>query len=909
MGTSYIQYPQSGGGSSSTGSSTGVPYSVGPIDTAPANAQGGFIGSFSFYQQSATATFPGLISSAAQVLSGVKTFSNGIVSSVTGLASLNLPLTGGTITGSISMSSSKISNVTDPTTAQEAATKNYVDTQLNAFQPLEAVAEASTIDYPGILAANVLTITATGAISVDGVTPSAGDRILLKNQATQAQNGVYVVTGVGSVGVSPVLTRAGDYNTAAEVNSGASIPVIGGSVNKFTTWIQTATVVTINVDSLVFTQYSANPQNVPITVGALNGAAASPNGAVIGSSSLYLQTATNVNPGIISSNTQNFSGIKNFERIGLNNTSGSSTLWITTSSASLSDPSLTIKAIPSLTGDLFQIFDSANSPQVIFDAGGNFKFFHNTLNTSRFDVRPSINTSSINSGTAARYTAFFSQSGNTAAGVGGGIALGGPNNVGTNTTYAAIWCTKDNVSAGDVSASLHLATKNNSTGNFQRAIDIDAGGNTTFAGTVAITGSVASKITIGMPASNTPYNLTLPVSQGSTSWVLQNSDGAGTLVWASVVTNPMTATGDIIVGSGSGVANRLAIGSNGFSLFVDPSAPNNISWQPNVIYKNRLVNAGLDYWQAAASGSNLTLVNVFTSQYTTADQFWIINPTVGSVVMKIDQQIPVLIGSKFGAKIAFSSYGSAPTPNDSTWFSGQMLSNLASSEFFGRKASVGIQIKSVNTETAANVAIITNTSETIAGYTVIASATVTINSATFTNVSLSNVNVGTAHGTAGIVGIKFSSQTVSSGSLVMNPSGLIFEQPVFNLGPVVMPFARQYSDTMAEFNSCLYFYEKSYDVGTAPGTITSTGATCYTYAAALPTYTTQFSVPKRTTPACSGYSPRSGAVGKFTNYTNPPGGGDQTINFTNQGTRNMTQNAASSATHNIGYHWVADARM
>lgn len=73
MSTIYVQYPQGGGGGV-TGSVTGIPYVVGPIDGAPPNNFGGYIGSFTFYQQTATALFPGLVSSANQTFSGVKTF-------------------------------------------------------------------------------------------------------------------------------------------------------------------------------------------------------------------------------------------------------------------------------------------------------------------------------------------------------------------------------------------------------------------------------------------------------------------------------------------------------------------------------------------------------------------------------------------------------------------------------------------------------------------------------------------------------------------------------------------------------------------------------------------------------------------------------------------------------------------
>lgn len=477
MSDIYVQYPQGGGGSS-TGSSTGVPYSVGPLDGAAANSQGGTIGSFTFYQQSATQVFPGLVSSASQVFGGIKTFSNGIVSSVTGHASLDMPLVGGAFTGSVSMSSNKISNLLDPTTAQEAATKNYVDTQLAAFQPLEAVVAASaSTNYPGILVGNVLTITATGAISVDGVTPNANDRILLKDQTTGAQNGVYVVTTVGSLGVSPVLTRAADYNTASAVNSGVSIPVLSGAINKLTSWIQIATVTTINVDSLSFAQFSANPQNVPVAIGVIDSVAVSVNGAVIGSSSLYLQSFSATNPGLVSSASQTFGGVKTFN------------------------------SAPNLNS-------LSPSAQLALDGSRNIIVASVSLTANVTGVLPAANSSGLNllSGSASL--------------------------------------------ANQVSGILPVLN-----------------GGTGFSNTRHLIGS----ITFNQTAAGNTYSLNWPVSQGSASWVIQN-DGSGNLTWAAVLSNPMTTSGDLIVSSGSGVASRLAIGSDGQILKADSTRPNGIGW-------------------------------------------------------------------------------------------------------------------------------------------------------------------------------------------------------------------------------------------------------------------------------------------------------------------------------------------
>lgn len=218
---------------------------IGAIDAQAENATGLALVSNVLSAQSADATHPGLVNNTTQTFSGAKTFSGAM-----------------TLGSTLNLGTNQIINVVDPTTAQMAATKNYVDTVASALNPIQAVSLASaSTNYPGAMVGNILTITATGAISIDGSTPSANQRVLLKDQSTASQNGVYVVTTIGSLGVAPVLTRAADYNTAADVNAGDLIPVISGAVNATTSWLQTATIVTLNSDSLVFVQWTANPAN------------------------------------------------------------------------------------------------------------------------------------------------------------------------------------------------------------------------------------------------------------------------------------------------------------------------------------------------------------------------------------------------------------------------------------------------------------------------------------------------------------------------------------------------------------------------------------------------------------------------------------------------------------------------
>lgn len=104
-----------------------------------------------------------------------------------------------------------------------------------------------------------LTENANGALVVDGITAAAGMRILDKNEATAAWNGIYTVTNAGSSSAQYVLTRAADFNTAAtgNISNGAVVPVSGGNTLANTSWVLTTTgTITVGTTALTFGPYA-----------------------------------------------------------------------------------------------------------------------------------------------------------------------------------------------------------------------------------------------------------------------------------------------------------------------------------------------------------------------------------------------------------------------------------------------------------------------------------------------------------------------------------------------------------------------------------------------------------------------------------------------------------------------------
>jgi hypothetical protein len=149
----------------------------------------------------------------------------------------------GAPTGAVSMATYKITGLGTPTDAADAATKAYVDSVAEGLHIHESVVAATT--------ANVTLATALENGDVlDGITLATGNRILVKNQTTQSENGIYTVNASGQP------TRALDFDTATEVDSGDFVFVYSGTANAGTGWVQTNRPATIGTDAIAFTQFS-----------------------------------------------------------------------------------------------------------------------------------------------------------------------------------------------------------------------------------------------------------------------------------------------------------------------------------------------------------------------------------------------------------------------------------------------------------------------------------------------------------------------------------------------------------------------------------------------------------------------------------------------------------------------------
>lgn len=144
-----------------------------------------------------------------------------------------------------SAGSQRITSVATPTTGTDAANKNYVDGLINGLSWKSSVRVATTAN--GTLASAF-----ANASVVDGVTLATNDEILLKNQSTGGENGVYVVNATGAP------TRRGDMDAGSEF-LGAAVNVREGTTNANTQWQQTVdTAITVGTTATTWVQFGGS---------------------------------------------------------------------------------------------------------------------------------------------------------------------------------------------------------------------------------------------------------------------------------------------------------------------------------------------------------------------------------------------------------------------------------------------------------------------------------------------------------------------------------------------------------------------------------------------------------------------------------------------------------------------------
>jgi hypothetical protein len=486
---------------------------TGGLITATGNVSGGNL------------TTGGIVNATGNIVSGANVVTDLIVgktSSVTITATgsnqnVNLVPTG---TGTVNVGNFIISNVATPVASTDAATKQYVDDVAQGLHTHDscnaatsttlATSSGGTVTYNNGTSGVGATLTTTGSYTtIDGVTLSNGMRILVKDEANTAHNGIYDRTS------STVLTRSADFNTPTEMAGGDFTFVTAGTLYDNTGWVMPDPVTTVGTSPVVWVQFSGAGTYTAGTGLALNG-------------NQFSIANTTVTAGSYGNGDYNATFTVNEQ----GQLSAAANVAITANAANLTGTTLASTIVnSSLTsvGTLGSLAVTGNA--TAGNVYANSGTIGASLLTGTLTTAAQPNVTSVGTLTSLTVTG-TATAGNLSTG--GTLSVTGNANVGNLGTGGLIVAT-GNVSGGNLTTGGVVAA----TGNV-------SGGNLTTAGALAVTGNAS----VGN-LSATNGNLTTANVSGNI--ILGNASVTTAISWASATTTAITANQTIASFSATGV--------------------------------------------------------------------------------------------------------------------------------------------------------------------------------------------------------------------------------------------------------------------------------------------------------------------------------------------------------------------
>lgn len=327
---------------------------------------------------------------------------------------------------------------------------------------------------------------------------------------------------------------------------------------------------------------------------------------------------------------------------------------------------------------------------------------------------------------------------------------------------------------------------------------------------------------------------------------------------------------------------------------------------------NHLYNSDFRIWQRGTSATVTSAANPATPEYLYLADRWYVNNVLGGGTVQGVITYSQVAGT-FETYAAQVQITTAPTgtniQNGCELY--QVLEIQDSQAIYAQIASFAAQVKSLGNVTSVGLQFCYSTIQSKPTVFIGSETIVTVNSSGFTNCATGAQSLGFAQTLAGVLGVRIRIAGVSTGHAYDVSNGFIVEQASLNNGAnagLAGFWHRRHASFASELSACQRYYEKSYDDGVNPGTVTTSSNLIFT--SGMATSSVVFiSVPFKVAKIQSGtgtfYSPASGSSGKIRNIT---ASADLSV-LAGVGLNSMGCSGSLTDANLYTAHWTCDAEF
>jgi hypothetical protein len=198
------------------------------------------------------------------------------------------------------------------------------------------------------------TLSVAQIVLIDGNPLTLGMRVLLKDQGTAAQNGIYTVTRLGTASVSAIFTRATDFNTSSTITLGTKVYVTQGDTNAYSHWTLTSFAGTVGTNAITFSGQVWTGGVIPVSKGGTGLGSLTSNALLLGNGTSTVQTISPVAAGSVL----------------VSNGTGSAPNWSTT-------PTLSSMVVTGITTANKYAIASPKTGQIVYTSDTNYLSYYN----------------------------------------------------------------------------------------------------------------------------------------------------------------------------------------------------------------------------------------------------------------------------------------------------------------------------------------------------------------------------------------------------------------------------------------------------------------------------------------------------------------------------------------------------